>query len=97
MNDNYRPNLFIIIKLSQYVSTTTTILAEVAELVETLLEASCNKIIISFITNEIKRNMQKLSNIQRKWWNFRSLWIGVKKSEDTLCDKTKFWHYDFVA
>jgi len=59
--------MLIIIHIFKYVSTTTINLAEVAELVETLLGTSCNKTVIPLITNEIKQNMQKISNILKEW------------------------------
>jgi len=59
--------MLIIIRIYKCVSTTTNNLAEVAELVETLLGTSCDKIVICFIINEMKRNMQKISNIPKEW------------------------------
>lgn len=59
--------MLIIIRIYKCVSTTTINLAEVAELVETLLGTSCDKTIISLITKGIKQNMQKISNIPKEW------------------------------
>ena len=59
--------MLIIIQIYKCVSTTTTILAEVAELVETLFGTLCDKTVIYLIINKIKQNMQKISNIPKEW------------------------------
>ena len=59
--------MLIIIRIYKCVSTTTTILAEVAELVETLFGTLCDKTVICLIINKIKQNMQKISNILKEW------------------------------
>ena len=59
--------MLIIIRIYKCVSTTNNNLAEVAELVETLLGTSCDKTIICLIINKIKQNMQKTSNIPKEW------------------------------